>query len=225
MTKSENDLRFGQALKEARLTKGMSQEELAHESDLDRTYVSMLEREVKNPTLATISKLAKSLGLTPIQLVSRSQQLAQGDASQRNLKKTILKPPFYGTSVSCGKPITEDYEIEKQLSLDEEFIRNPSETFFIKAGGDSMSPTIWDGDILIVALKRKPSNGDIVLAQVNDEFTVKRFFKTNKGIKLLPDNNHFTELTISENQTCVICGIVVGLARSLNISSKAHHKF
>ena len=216
MTKSENELKFGQALKEARLVKGMSQEELALESELDRTYVSMLERDVKNPTLGTISKLARSLGITPLQLVMRSQQLSTGDFSPKSPKRNVLRPPFYGTPVSCGKPINEHFEIEKELSLDEEMIKNPADTFFIKASGDSMAPTIWDGDLLIVSLKKKPLNGDIVVAQVEDEFTVKRFFKTNKGIKLVPDNSHYKEIAISEITQGLICGVVTGLTRSIN---------
>lgn len=216
MTKSENELKFGQALKEARLIKGMSQEELALESELDRTYVSMLERDVKNPTLGTISKLAKSLGITPLQLVMRSQQLSVSDFSQKPTKRNFLKPPFYGTSVSCGKPITENFEIEKELSLDEELIKNPADTFFVKASGDSMAPTIWDGDLLIVSMKKKPSNGDVILAQVEDEFTVKRFFKTSKGIKLVPDNSHYKEISISEVTQGLICGVVTGLTRTIN---------
>jgi len=215
MTRGENELNFGQALKEARLIKGMSQEELALESELDRTYVSMLERDVKNPTLGTISKLAKSLGITPLQLVLRAQQLSGGDFSQKNYKKNFLRPPFYGTSVSCGKPITENFEIEKKLSLDDELIKNPADTYFVKASGDSMSPTIWDGDLLIVSLKKRPSNGDIVVAQIDDEFTVKRFFKTSKGIKLVPDNSHYKEIAISELTQIIICGVVTGLTRDI----------
>ena len=100
--------------------------------------------------------------------------------------------------------------------IDEEFIKNPADTFFVKANGDSMAPTIWDGDLLIVSLKKKPLNGDIVVAQVEDEFTVKRFFKTSKGIKLIPDNTHYKEITISELTQVIICGVVTGLTRSIS---------
>lgn len=213
MTRSENELQFGQALKEARLIKGMSQEELALESELDRTYVSMLERGVKNPTLGTISKLARSLGMTPLQLVKRSEQLSSGELTSKSVKRNSLRPPFFGTPISCGRPINEQFEIEKELSLDEEMIKNPADTFFIKANGDSMAPTIWDGDLLIVSLKKRPTNGDVVVAQVEDEFTVKRFFKTTKGIKLIPDNTHYKEITVSELTQGLICGVVTGLAR------------
>lgn len=216
MTKSDTELKFGQALKEARLTVGLSQEELALDSELDRTYVSMLERNVKNPTLSTISKLARSLGITPLQLISRSQQLSSDEnLIPKSVRKNQSRPPLFGTSVSCGKPLLSDFEIDKELSLDDEYVRQPAETFFMKANGDSMAPTIWDGDTIIISVKKKPQNNHIVLAQVDNELTIKRYFKTNKGIKLIPDNSHFKEITITEGTEGLICGVVIGLARNL----------
>jgi DNA polymerase V len=216
MTKGDNELKFGQALKEARLTVGLSQEELALESELDRTYVSMLERNVKNPTLSTISKLAKSVGITPLQLISRSQQLGSDEnAPPKTIKRNYSRPPLFGTSVSCGKPLLSDFEIDKELSLDDEFIKQPGDTFFLRANGDSMSPTIWDGDTMIISVKKKPQNNHIVLAQIDNELTIKRYFKTNKGIKLVPDNSHFKEISITEASEGLICGVVTGLARNL----------
>ena len=212
MTKGDISKSFGRVLKEARLIADLSQEQLALESDFDRTYISMLERGVKVPTLSTIVKLAKSLSVTPVQLITRSQQLANSD-SAKPLKKAATKPPFYGTSISCGQPLGGDYEIEKELSLDEEFVQNPAETFFVKASGDSMQPVIWDGDLLIVSFKQKPKNGCIVLAQIENEFTVKRYFKSSKGIRLIPENPNFKEVLISEEATLWICGVVVGAAR------------
>ncbi len=216
MTKGDTELKFGQALKEARLTVGLSQEELALESELDRTYVSMLERNVKNPTLSTISKLARSLGITPLQLILRSQQLGSNEnLLPKSVKKNHTRPPLFGTSVSCGKPLLSDFDIDKELSLDDEFIKQPAETFFMKANGDSMAPTIWDGDTIIISVKKKPQNNHIVLAQVENELTIKRYFKTNKGIKLVPDNSHFKEISVNEATEGLVCGVVIGLARNL----------
>jgi len=217
MSFSENNLKFGQALKEARLSKGLSQEELALESELDRTYISMLERDVKNPTLGTISKLAKSLGITPLDLVSRSQQLVGNSISSRlsTPRKSPSRPPFYGTSVSCGRPLLGEHSTDKELSLDEEFVKNPVDTFFIKASGDSMTPTIWDGDIMIISNRKKPQNGQVVLAQIGNEYTIKRYFKTSKGIKLVPDNNHHNEINVDAETEGMICGVVTGICRSL----------
>ncbi len=207
--------KFGQALKEARLTSGLSQEELALQSELDRTYVSMLERGVKIPTLTTLGKLSKSLSISPVDLISRSLRLENQPFEGKSNKRNNLNPPFFGTSVSCGKAISEEFKIDREISLDEEVIKKPEETFFVKASGDSMSPTIWDGDLLMVSFKKKPSNGSIIVASLNHEFTVKRFFKTSKGIKLVPDNGSYQEINISEDSELSVSGVVIGLIRNI----------
>jgi transcriptional regulator with XRE-family HTH domain len=66
--------KFGQVLKKERLKQQISQEELAFECSLDRTYISMLERGIRQPTLETIFKLAKALRLTPSVIVKKVEQ-------------------------------------------------------------------------------------------------------------------------------------------------------
>ncbi len=61
---------FGQRLKELRLERGLSQEELAHLAGLDRTYVSQAEQGRRNTTLITMQKIAAALGITIVELVS-----------------------------------------------------------------------------------------------------------------------------------------------------------
>jgi DNA polymerase V len=205
---------FGKVLKKARLNSGLSQEELALESGLDMTYVSMLERGIKNPTLTTIAKLSSALNLTSVQLVSRMHQLETGSgAPKMNRKPQAIN--LFATTVSCGKPFGGEFSVDKILSLDELLIKNPAETFFVKASGDSMSPIITDGDYLIIQKDLKPKNGSIILAQVDNEFTVKRFYKSSKGIRLIPENPSFKEILVTSTAQFWPCGVVVGVAKSL----------
>lgn len=216
MAKSDISLQFGKVLKEARLMAGLSQEELALESGLDRTYISMLERSVKIPTISTLVKLSGPLEQSPAQLLSRAQQLELAPTSKKSNKKNLSHPILFGTSVSCGTPVGQDFLIEKELSLDELMIKRPKDTFFIKASGDSMNPLIADGDILVINKEMSPKNGSVILAQVNEEFTVKRYFKNTKGIQLLPENPSFKELLITEDIKFIFCGVVTGITRLLN---------
>ncbi len=66
---------FAKALKELRQAKGLSQEALALEADLDRTYISLLERGLRQPSLTTIFLLAKVLSCKPSELVARVENL------------------------------------------------------------------------------------------------------------------------------------------------------
>ena len=70
---------FGQALKAARLAKGLSQEDLAEEAELDRTTPSLYERGLRTPTLSLVIEIAQALGLEPAQLVSETlERLREG---------------------------------------------------------------------------------------------------------------------------------------------------
>ena len=63
---------FAKNLRTARRQKGLSQEELAHRADLDRTYISSLERNVYNPTIDVVARLADALEIEPASLLQKS---------------------------------------------------------------------------------------------------------------------------------------------------------
>jgi transcriptional regulator with XRE-family HTH domain len=66
---------FGQVLRQFRTKKGMSQEDLAFESGYHRTYISLLERGKKSPSLKTIFQLAKALNIEPSEIIGRIQEI------------------------------------------------------------------------------------------------------------------------------------------------------
>ena len=75
-------LAFGRVLRERRLTAGLSQEQLALEADVDRTFVSLLERGGRQPTLSTLWRLAAALGVAPSELVSGVEKAQKGGRRQ-----------------------------------------------------------------------------------------------------------------------------------------------
>jgi transcriptional regulator with XRE-family HTH domain len=66
---------FGQVLREQRLSRELSQEELALAADVDRTFVSQMERGIRQPTITTLMKLSSALGIQPSTLVNRMEKL------------------------------------------------------------------------------------------------------------------------------------------------------
>ena len=66
---------FGRVLREQRETRGISQEDLALSADVDRSFVSQMERGIRQPTLTTLVKLCKALGVSPSTLVGRMERL------------------------------------------------------------------------------------------------------------------------------------------------------
>jgi DNA polymerase V len=77
--------------------------------------------------------------------------------------------------VQCGFPSPAQDYVEKRIDLNELLVQHPSATYFVKAAGDSMiNAGIDEGDLLVVDSARKAEHGDIVIAAVGGEFTVKK---------------------------------------------------
>jgi transcriptional regulator with XRE-family HTH domain len=74
---------FGQVLREQRNTKGISQEDLALIADVDRTFVSQMERGIRQPSITTLIKLSTALGVQPSLLVQRVEKLLAKSSSSR----------------------------------------------------------------------------------------------------------------------------------------------
>lgn len=119
-----------------------------------------------------------------------------------------IKIPMLLSRVQCGFPSPADDFIDEVISLDEKIIKNPNSTFFARANGDSMSPTIMDGDILIIDKSIRPDNGQLVLAVVDGEFTAKRFYQKSDHVLLKPDNARFKAMRIGIDRDFFIWGVV-----------------
>ena len=113
--------------------------------------------------------------------------------------------------IEAGFPSPADDHLEGELDLNELLIQNGPATFFVRARGDSMDgvhPTIQDGDLLVVDKSKTPKTGDVVIACLDGQFTVKRLRCTSEGIWLLPENKAFAEIRIQEGQEFCIWGVV-----------------
>ena len=121
-----------------------------------------------------------------------------------------MKLPLYSCKISAGFPSPADDHLEKKLDLNSHLIKHPAATFFVRVNGDSMiNAGINDNDILIVDRSLKPSHGKIVIAVVDGQMTVKRLHKRSGKLILMPENNHFKPIEITESMTVEIWGVVV----------------
>jgi len=117
--------------------------------------------------------------------------------------------PLFTASVEAGFPSPADDHMEHGISLDEELIRHPAATFFVRVRGESMRDAgIHGGDILVVDRSVTPVDKQIVVAMVDGEFTVKRFRKKGGRIFLEAENPAFEPLEVTENQELTIWGAV-----------------
>lgn len=116
--------------------------------------------------------------------------------------------PLYNQVASAGVP--KPMHIEARLSADEMMVKNPMATYFVGVKGDSMlNAGITDGDVVVVDRSLEPSIGNIVLAEVDGEFTVKYLGKE----ELLPANTKCKSINFADAERIAIIGVVTGSMR------------
>ncbi len=116
--------------------------------------------------------------------------------------------------VAAGSPILAQEHIEQTYNVEASlFSQQPD--YLLKVKGLSMRDIgIMDGDLLAVKTTREARNGQIVVARVGEEVTVKRFQKTAQGISLLPENPDFSPIQVRPGDIFNIEGLAVGLIRN-----------
>lgn len=124
--------------------------------------------------------------------------------------------PFFTVPITAG----EAHEIEQvaeYISLDEFVRAELDKTYYLKVRGDSMSDAdIFDGDLLIVQRCETANQGDIIIAEINGEFTVKQFKRQPVGLYLVPANAKFEPQKLRHKDTFRVWGKVTYILRKLH---------
>ncbi len=115
-------------------------------------------------------------------------------------------------TVEAGFPSPAEEELADTISLDRFLVNNPDSTFILRVSGDSMSGAgILPGDMVIVDRSLLPKNGDIVIAQVDGEWTMKFLRKKGEAITLIPANERYKP--IRPKRELNIAGVVTAVIR------------
>ena len=124
-------------------------------------------------------------------------------------RREVVNVPLIG-QVAAGQPLLAVENITGYFPIPAEFIPK-EEVFMLNVKGESMvNAGIYDGDQIIVKQQSTASNGEIVVALVDDSATVKRFYKENGHIRLQPENDFMEPIIVD---SCEIIGKVIGLIR------------
>ncbi|ADP12855.1 MULTISPECIES: translesion error-prone DNA polymerase V autoproteolytic subunit [Erwinia] len=116
--------------------------------------------------------------------------------------------PLFSERVPCGFPSPAQDYVEDRIDLNKLAIKHPSATYFIKVSGDSMREAgIGDGDLLIVDRSLNAVHGDIVVAAIAGEFTVKEL-RTHPVLQLVPHNPHYPPISFQNAEELEIFGVV-----------------
>jgi DNA polymerase V len=119
-----------------------------------------------------------------------------------NLRCLIRSP------ISAGHPQDAD-DTAETIDLNDYVSRGSRDIFYITVKGDSMIEFgINDGDLLVADRSRQPKNGDVVIAEINGSFTVKRFARWRQRLFLVPENDEYKTRRIEDHEHFAVWGVV-----------------
>ena len=172
----------------------------------------------QNKRMPSYSEMLKLFGLRSKNAVFKrvsalvKEGFLEKDPSGRLVPRSLFKSARILGSVVAGFPSPAEEELADTMSLDEYLISNPQATYLLKVDGDSMVDAgIMPGDLVLVQKNLTPRSGDIVVAQVDGEWTLKYFTKEAGKVVLKAANRKYPPIV--PKQELVIAGVVIADVR------------
>lgn len=170
---------IGERIKEARKSAGLTQLELAKKTELSRSYIGDIEKDRYNPSVSTLQLIATATN-TPLEDLLPSTKTVS--PAGRGVRIPVLGRVVAGIPIEAVEEILDYEEITPELAATGEF-------FALQVKGDSMEPTLRDGDVVIVKKQPTVDSGDIAIILVNgNDATVKEIKESPSGITLIGHN-------------------------------------
>lgn len=119
--------------------------------------------------------------------------------------------PYAYAGVRAGFPSPAQNCMEVSIDLNKELVRHPATTFYARVVGDSMQDAgITDGDLIVIDRSLEPREGDIVVAYIDGEFTLKRITidAVHHCLWLLPENEKYQPIKVTEDNDFTVWGVV-----------------
>ena len=127
------------------------------------------------------------------------------------IKKEMINVPIIG-KVTAGLPILANENIEDSFPLPLDYVKHNNDLFMLKVSGSSMIKAgILDGDLAIIEKTQPASNGDKIVALIENEATLKTFYRENNHIRLQPENDEMEPIIVDN---CSILGKLIGIYRT-----------
>ncbi|MDB6096146.1 MAG: response UmuD protein [Francisellaceae bacterium] len=129
-----------------------------------------------------------------------------------NVNASLKSIPLFSSHISAGFPSQGDDYIDKRIDLNEFLVKEPTSTFLIRVEGTSMiNAGIYENDLLVVDKSLEAKSGKIIIAVLNGEFTVKRLKIKKKEMWLIPENDSFEAIKVSNDMEFHIWGVVTNV--------------
>ena len=164
-----------------------------------------------------IDALVKKGHLTNESKTSRTLSIIdEGLNKSRQVLDNIVGLPIVGR-VAAGYPLLAEENIEGNMMIDSSLLSSKIGCFGLKVRGDSMiNAGILENDLVIVSPQKEAINGDIVVALLHDEATMKKFEIRENKIYLVPENEKYKPIEVDNVEEFSIIGKVIGVFRTYN---------
>ncbi|MCO6494500.1 MAG: translesion error-prone DNA polymerase V autoproteolytic subunit [Bacteroidetes bacterium] len=130
--------------------------------------------------------------------------------------ETELKLPFVDSGISAGFPSPALDFIDVSIDLNRHLIKHPSATFYGRVKGDSLKNAgISNGDLLVIDRSLEPKNGKIAVCFIDGEFTAKRIQIAKDEIWLIPENEAYKPIRVTEENNFLVWGIVTHVIKDV----------
>ena len=207
---------IGMRIREARENKELDQVTMAGKLSVASRTLQRWEKGEQVPDAVALGKIGELTGTLTHWLLTGEGSMYAHQNGGHDWSKSEGPPPLRRiklvrlpvlSSVPGGKPnlIFHPDHIEKYITVDDVKDGN---AFALKVEGDSMSPRIENGDVIIVSPKREVRNGDICVIRANDEDTVKKVNFENSYVHLVPLNHHYEPVSVKKKDVTFIWRVV-----------------
>jgi repressor LexA len=185
--------------------------------DYQAKIANFYKRNRRMPTYAEIMTITGLKSKNAVfKLIAR---LREEGVIDKDSKGYLIPKQLFGNirvlgTVEAGFPSPADEELIDTMTLDEWLIKNKEATYMLKAKGDSMIEAgIMEGDMILVDRSKEAKSGDIVIARLNDGWTVKYLKKKGNTIMLLPGNRKYKPIIPKEGDELEIAAVVTAIIR------------
>ena len=211
---------FGSILKNLRLSRNITQGELAAKLGISRSAVGMYETGGREPDFEMMEAIADIFNVDMDYLMGRSQVERKHPIPPPNSEiPPGFQPmpemdivPLVGR-IACGTPITAEENIERMVCVPSKW----HATFTLTCEGTSMEPRIHDGDLVAIRSQPTVENGEVAAVRIDGEATLKRVYLHQGFIELRAENPAFESIILAKEEmnTVTIEGKAVGLCRDI----------
>ena len=201
----KTDLQVGKLIKDKRKYLKITQQEIADYVGVSKSAVSRWESgDIGNMGIDKVSRLSEILQISPLTIINGTEEAKE----ERMPNKSNTKPiPLIGT-IAAGTPILAEQNIEDYFNLDSSIHAD----FALRIKGDSMlGAGIFPGDIVFIRQQCELENGEIGAVLIEDEATLKKFYKEEDTVVLQPENDFYKPIILTNGNVRILGKLVAVL--------------